>query len=969
MRYLVFFLLLFLPCVLSAKEYPMLHYTLEDGLPSNTIYDTYQDAQGFIWIGTDKGIARYNGVKFENFTTADGLADNECFFFVPDAYGRLWIGTFNGELCYYKNGKFYNASNTPWMKLSHKAAGTIEIVRNNDSSLIFVFKDDPGFWELKNQKFTYFNAQFLVDNYQIIHWKHVCKNRENDFEIFFQTEKIIADRKLNIKKNIPYKGFYIFNVYCQNEKKYLFDQENRMYDSSLTLIKWNKELAGKVVNKVFKNETHEIISTNGGLYFDDFAPILPHLVVQSFTLDQHQYLWVGTAKNGLFRISKQFPQSEEFRNVLDDEQVVFAMRQSNFLFWGSKRRNITRFNLLSGDKKEIFRNIDYSHNNMEQTSSMFILGSSLYNFSHLENFRISNIFGKQQAVKKMKIGELWGAYKTFKIDNTFFLKGRQGVFYFDYDKLVNGDDTIKRGVILIEAKFNNLYGMGLDNNQNLWLSDIKYVYKLENKIPFAQYQFKNITYRELIFCNEYIVGYTHHNNLLVCSDYNSSKIKIDTIKNQDCVWDKFYKVNDSVILISTNNYFRILSFHSHAKEKYTLRVLETPFIPYQPEFTYIDSSKCYFFKNGSISSFPIAYVLEQKPPPTVEFLSLKTSRKSYIIKKSVSLDYFEARDINILFTAVSFFNKNLSYEYSLSTGDNTDSWIKIDGGELNLFKLGFGNFTVKIRAKTLSGDYSAPVSFNLNIARPYWATWWFLSICGLGVVLLIAYAARIGIRRSLKKKEGEVRFLRSEYKALNALMNPHFIFNSLNSVQSLVNNNENTRASKYIRIFSDLIRQNMSNISNDLISLSKEMSLVENYLRIEQLRFKDKLEYEINIDEDVESEMIMIPPLLIQPLVENSIKHGIWPKKVHDGHISISIYEKGDLLFVEIEDNGVGINSVKSSDTLHESYAMSNIHKRIEQLSVLHQTKIEVKLDNRTDAGGNIIGAKAVITIYIPSGV
>ena len=84
----------------------MLHYTVDEGLPSNTIYDIYRDSKGFLWFATDKGVANYNGLRFETFTTSDGLPDNEIFLFKEDYEGRLWLSTYNGELCYYKDGIF-----------------------------------------------------------------------------------------------------------------------------------------------------------------------------------------------------------------------------------------------------------------------------------------------------------------------------------------------------------------------------------------------------------------------------------------------------------------------------------------------------------------------------------------------------------------------------------------------------------------------------------------------------------------------------------------------------------------------------------------------------------------------------------------------------------------------------------------------------------------------------------------------
>ena len=207
--------------------------------------------------------------------------------------------------------------------------------------------------------------------------------------------------------------------------------------------------------------------------------------------------------------------------------------------------------------------------------------------------------------------------------------------------------------------------------------------------------------------------------------------------------------------------------------------------------------------------------------------------------------------------------------------------------------------------------------------------------------------------------------MKSEYKAMNALMNPHFIFNTLNNVQSLVNANDKVAANEYLRIFADLIRQNMHNISKELIPLQKEVDLVANYLSLEKLRFEDKLTYQIIVEENLDLTEIMVPPLLIQPLVENSIKHGILPLKSKKGIIKLEIYEKDDSLYIEVKDNGVGMgNKLKNDNPLHESYGLSNIRKRIDQLGIMQNKKITFDIDEVL--GKPDLQTWTVVTIVIP---
>jgi LytS/YehU family sensor histidine kinase len=160
-----------------------------------------------------------------------------------------------------------------------------------------------------------------------------------------------------------------------------------------------------------------------------------------------------------------------------------------------------------------------------------------------------------------------------------------------------------------------------------------------------------------------------------------------------------------------------------------------------------------------------------------------------------------------------------------------------------------------------------------------------------------------------------------------------------------------------MKTFADLIRQNMQNVSQERITLEKEIDLVRNYLALEQLRFGDKMNYSINIDEDVDPSDVMVPPLLIQPLVENSIKHGIFPLKSATGWLEVNISTGNNALVIEVKDNGIGIRQSQSSrtDKKIESHALENIRRRLDHLSVILNTKISFhfgEINDETNGAG-----------------
>ncbi|NCX95991.1 MAG: hypothetical protein EBX41_06200, partial [Chitinophagia bacterium] len=199
---LVFIAFLFaLNC--TAQQFPLLHYTTNEGLPSNTIYKVYRDHKGFIWICTDKGLARYNGISFEVFSTADGLPDNEIFFAQEDPQHRLWFATYNGELCFYKDGKFHNADNTPWLKLPMKTSFINNISIEKDSSVTLSFYEKTYAINVDNNTLHFIYINNINNSRYLL---HISKLNNAQYKFLFIDHTEIVDTSHKIVKS--YKHNY-----------------------------------------------------------------------------------------------------------------------------------------------------------------------------------------------------------------------------------------------------------------------------------------------------------------------------------------------------------------------------------------------------------------------------------------------------------------------------------------------------------------------------------------------------------------------------------------------------------------------------------------------------------------------------------------------------------------------------------------------------------------------------------------
>jgi len=959
----------FLLCLINTKaqDFPMLHYTIEDGLPSNTVYDVYRDSKGILWFCTNKGVARYNGIKFDTYSTFNGLSDNEIFFSQEDVYGRIWFSTYNGQLCYYKDDTFHTAANTSFLKLPFKTSFIKGITIEKDSSTILFFMEDLKFIRiLRNEVF--------VDSVRRKHaskWLNIVyieRLVNKTYRIFFKDKILQVDEEGNLLTNISISldSTIVFfttqnNIYYFNNA-YIFDINGNIKKAfSRDFFKRN------IINRIFYNNGIEFLATTSGLLINNDIRILNGINVSSITCDTFGNYIISTIGSGVFFIPKDYFNFKIYRCIFPkpikycseiDRKIYYICDDDLYLFEGNMNR------MIYGRKKNRHA-IAY-----DSQPAYFIDKNDYYAYYENKNEVVQNIFSNSKKIYFYANDTLMGIKNVLKKNKYIYIQNRSRIRRIDYSKLNKGEDINERKAqytVNDEMKINRIFCMAQAPDSNIWFSTVNHIYKIEEDIAVEQSMFNNISFKSFNFYDKYFVGITQDNHLHICKKRNN--FLIDSVVQQNCIWEKIFKIDDYHILLSTNNKYRLIYLlPTDSTINYSIVTVENPFIPINVDGICSDKRNVYFFKNDGLTVLNINHLLAKPNPPKIFFTSIKTNNLKYSIADTIKIAYRQSANLKISFEKIVEVGHEVSQQYSISKNEK-ENWIDINGDEINLVNSGYGIYTVKLRAKTLSSDYCAPVRFTLIIDRPYWAKWWFITLIASFFVLIIVILARIRfryiLRRNVKAHESQVKFIKSEYKALNALMNPHFVFNTLNNVQGLVNRNDKLAANEYIRVFADLIRQNMHNLSKELIPLQKEIDLVVNYLLLERLRFKELLNYKLDIADNLDLSEIMVPPLLVQPLVENSIKHGILPLESIKGMVQINIFERAGILFIEVRDNGVGMARAeeKSKRALHESFGMDNIKKRIEQLSIILNKKIalDVSEENESDV------TWTVVTIRIPN--
>lgn len=333
--------------------------------------------------------------------------------------------------------------------------------------------------------------------------------------------------------------------------------------------------------------------------------------------------------------------------------------------------------------------------------------------------------------------------------------------------------------------------------------------------------------------------------------------------------------------------------------------------------------------------------------------------------KDINLKYNE----NFFTFDISSFNYNeaedVQYAYMLEGFDKDWQYIgkQRKGSYTNVPG---GNYVLRLKAGNSSGQWNEKGQrINIHIGRHFSDTWWFWSIIAfiLASIIYLFYRRRINrINREARlRSDYEIKLNELENSALRTQMNPHFIFNSLNTINSFISRNETVQAHQYISKFSKLIRYILDHSRQRQILLSDELEVLNLYIQIERIRFENKFEFQINIDENIDPSAVELPPLIIQPFVENAILHGLLPLS-HNGLLQIKIERKGDILLCTVEDNGIGRENAKALKknhlVKHKSHGIEITLKRIELFNKEHGKEETVLI---TDIAGG--GTKVEIPV------
>ena len=353
-------------------------------------------------------------------------------------------------------------------------------------------------------------------------------------------------------------------------------------------------------------------------------------------------------------------------------------------------------------------------------------------------------------------------------------------------------------------------------------------------------------------------------------------------------------------------------------------------------------------------------------PPVLSFKSIQINNSDTSLLEVYKLPH-TSNNIKIKFNSSSFKNtRGIQYLYRLKGLQN--QWESSTVSEVNFPSLPPGDYSFFVKTKTPNSDWSEEKSVRFCIEKPYWRTYWFYALIFTLFFLTGALFFYAIVKEFKRRNEEQKKLMESQLTALRAQMNPHFLFNSLNSIQEFIITNDKRSANYYLSRFSRLVRNILNTSSENEIRLKKEIETLQLYLDLEALRFEKNFEHVFELDESLDIENIYIPSMLIQPYVENAIKHGL----MHKGGMKklfVRFLKKGTFLVCEIEDNGIGrersMEIQKQNRKVYQSKAMSLTKERMDLINSSDKGKLDLEILDLKNERNKPLGTKVIIQIPI----
>lgn len=945
------------------------NYNVKDGLANATVYGAVQDTEGFIWFATPTGVSKFDGKRFRNYTKKDGLTDNDVIKLAADSRGRVWFFTNNGMPSYYGQHIVHNEDNDTSLRFNSRS-----------QYMQYAFEDrarTPWFLNTAGRIIQYNGRKTIYDK---------LGAKPSDIFWFLSNDTIFRPLQ---------QAFQLSELKDNNNPGQKIPPTSPY---SIT----DAEFAGRV-------REHPVIIHGNVLYSYTRKDIIPFFKgedwgitegISSMCIDGSN-LWIGTPRS-LYYVRDFFRGETKLSKLLDNHYITSILNDRDGNIW------ITTF----GDgvyhipfKHFYFSYLDntnglYSHSVYsvfrDKRNSLLYIG---------ENAGMLNLMDMNGRITRYSLDSSGGRNSVFSI--RALPKGQEvligtdnGVYRFapgyrkpvqvvdmrtvkdmgitpsgkvrvvTRNQLLNGIGTVPLDLSSLETQVTSISNIN-DSAYYLGTSSGLY-FGVGDRMPQPVHQDPRLRQgiKDMRWIDSLLWVGTSDQGIFVLKN---NKIIRHFSTRDDMLSDicqQLYFDGTDRVYVATNRGVSVID----ARRLVMLRNITSNDGLMSDDIRGLSHSRDTLFiaTSNGLCYFSRDHIPVDTVPPTVYLNAIRYGDSTFLALPYFQHLYERGGAFEVEFGAIAYDLPELvEYQYNFSN-DTSSGWVTTMSNIIPYPRLQPGDYKLLIRARKYKSGWSQPVSLTISILPRWYQQWWargILVLLGLmAIVLVLRYiVGRIkgGERR---KTEYNRRIAELEAKALTNQMNPHFIFNSLNSVQHLILEKEEKQALNFLADFATLMRQMLNNSRKSFISLEDEIAFLARYLELEKIRFANSFVYRFEQSEELKEYTVYIPPMLIQPILENAIKHGLAPKN-GSGHLLVKLELRGDLLLCSVDDDGIGwehANNIKSGKLAkHESTALSVIKERLQIIKSFNGSVGKLEIIDKFKSGfGNKEGT--LVEIQIP---
>ena len=992
---LIFFLPLILfqlYCNAQTSNYSIKTYTVKDGMPDQYVLSLYQDSRGFIWIGSANGLSRFDGSHFINYGFQQGISCQRVQNIMEDKDHRLWIAA-EDKLFELKQDHFISH---PFSDSADHPFYIYDICQLRDGRILaFTKKGDYSF----NGK-SWQRSSLLQTNNKVLITK-IIQTDQGDYyncgDALIKKEASGIPRQLwkETDKRIHYSciHFHENNLYASGwEGIYRYTD-----DGKRTAIFKGHLPQGDWVNFMIDSKNRFWVSRNGSNTIYVSAPGNTETFADSistgttlfsgFIEDKDHNIWIASV-SGLLKVQEQ--QQEHFSNrdnpLIKDIRNMLETADGKLLAF-SRETGVLEFNgnIFTKSALQLYNSDPAARNDFPDTyfkdergktwvvtregRLLRIEDGHFIDCTHLLNGDSPFAWADFNPVtKKILLSQDTLSISNENSSSYFITRNNKSILSFPkFLKCFSNGKTLvvceNAGITLIDennnaTKVNEELGLGNANPGSLFLEDHDGGFWMFG----GSYGLKHFIWNK---------NGLPENNMNITADNGLG----DDIINSACIdaGGKIWAITSRSLIVikidSLNKKVFVKQLSDNSNIDIAMPANAKLFTSSDGRIWFTDKNDIYCFKPENIAfNSNTAQINIENIDVNFEKTNWGKYADSFEGYWQLPIDpvfNHNENNLQINYTGVSFTNPaELLYSYKLDGLDT--NWNKPSKNTfVSYANLPAGKYSFRVRTRTPNSNWSQPAVFFFSIKPAFWNTWWFrlLTICLAAMIIIYFFRSRI-------KKINQEALIKNqltemEMTALKAQMNPHFIYNALNSIQSLVASDKKEDAIYYIGTFSRLLRKVLDQSENNIISLEKELQTIELYIGLESLRLNMKPNYVVHIADGLQTDDEKIPPLILQPFVENALWHGL-SKKEGEKKIRLTIIADPLWLTCIIEDNGIGRKKAaeyKISNVLqNKSKAIEITSKRLVDFNS-HKNPKPVTIEDLYDETGNASGTRVILQI------